>query len=105
MAFSEIISLITAEVRAFFQADDRRQHLLDRVGVMFDTYIEPLNAPGPDALVDPIARAAMIFLAGAMYDAVAKREDKDEPHPPWPALPGSEATEPTEPEEPKPCDD
>ena len=101
MTFSDIIGLITAEVRAFYQADDKRKHLLDRVGVMFDTYIEPLNAPGPDALVDPIARAGLIFLAGAMYDAVAKREDDSKPHPPWPALPDTET--PTE--ETKPCDD
>ena len=107
MTFSGIISLITAEVKAFYLAGDKRAHLLDRVGALYDQYIEPLDTPGPDALFDWIVRPTIIFLAGTLYDAWAWREDKNEPHPPWPSLPDSEASEPTETptEEPKPCDD
>ena len=108
MTFSGIIELITTEVKAFFLTDDKdkREYLLARVGVLYDTYIEPIDTPGPDVLFDWIARPTVIFLAGTLYDAIAKRIDDNTPHPPWPALPDSETTEtPTETEEGvEPCD-
>ena len=85
MTFSGIVALVTDEVKAFYLSTGKRVHLLDRVGVLFDIYIEPLDAPGPDALVDPPARASLIWLAGALFDVVAKRVAEGEPHPPWPS--------------------
>ena len=60
---------------------------------VFDDHIIAVQsmAEAMDAIVDPIGRAAMVFLAGALYDAVAKRFAEDEPQPPWPALPKSSA--------------
>lgn len=89
MTIMDLFKIASDEYRAFLAAEDRRTHAQERGGLLYDTYIEPLDLPGPDALIDPIGRAGFVWLVGVVYDAVVERLADDKPHPPWPALPGA----------------
>lgn len=38
----------------------------------FDKYVEPIDIPGPDVVIDPILRAAIGPVVGAVYDGIIK---------------------------------
>ncbi len=38
----------------------------------FDKYVEPINLPGPDAVIDPVLRQAVGPIVGAVYDGIIK---------------------------------
>jgi hypothetical protein len=46
-----------------------RQKLTDVALELFDRYVEPINLPGPDAVIDPILRQAVGMAASRAYDA------------------------------------
>ena len=38
----------------------------------FDKYVEPVDLPGPDTVLDPILRQAVGPIVGAVYDGILK---------------------------------
>jgi len=95
MTILEFIAAVTGEIRAFYAtpADQRREHLGTRVGLLFDTYVEPWDIPiVPDAWVDPALRAILLFGADRVYLIIDGQFSKgDKPTPPWPAMTGPAA--------------
>ena len=48
---------------------DRRAESEDVIRTLFDLFIEPVDLPGPDDVVDPIFRAGLAKFSGIGYDA------------------------------------
>lgn len=67
------LAILQAEYLAWEAAVDKRAYLAARVGTLYDAYILPVDLPGPDAIVDPIAKAALVNGATAVYDAIAAK--------------------------------
>lgn len=87
MNIFKILKFGLDELAAFRASPAPRAHVTTRVGTLYDLYVEPIDLPGPDALIDPPTRAAMVWLSGALYD-LATGGDKDPA--PWPELPKCE---------------
>ena len=45
----------------------------DMAAKVYDEYIEPLNLPGPDEVIDPILRQGFIWSAVAIVEAIRKQ--------------------------------
>lgn len=45
-----------------------KEDFLAAVGLAYDKFIEPIDLPGPDAIVDPILKQLLLSQAGRMYD-------------------------------------
>jgi hypothetical protein len=70
-----------------FEADDPKSHFLDRLDTLYDIYVEPIDLPGPDRIVDRLLKRILKEVATMVFDAVASRMSEAEPTPDWPALP------------------
>ena len=88
MTIKEILDRVTEEIQAFYDATDRRAHLAERTGLLFDTYVEPWDLPiVPDVFADAVLRKTLLFTVDFVYLAVVKQfTEKDKPLPPWPSM-------------------
>jgi hypothetical protein len=69
----ELLALITAEVTTLFAAADKREAAIGLAEKLFDQTITKIDLPGPDAVIDPILRAAIRPLVGRIYDQIAQK--------------------------------
>jgi len=69
----DLLPILAAEAAAFLAAADKREYLIVRGEKLFDELIEPVDLPGPDAIVDPVLRASIRPLVGRVYDDVLKK--------------------------------
>jgi hypothetical protein len=65
--------VLSAEISAFLEAKDKRGYLIVRAEKLFDQFVEPVDLPGPDRLIDPVLRAVIRPLVGRVYDEVIKK--------------------------------
>lgn len=72
-AVQSLIPLLSAELAAFAAAKDKREHVIARAEKFFDEFVEPIDLPGPDRLIDPALRAAIRPIVGRLYDEVLKK--------------------------------
>ncbi len=72
----DLIREIVEEIEAFLGAGDRREHVIERCIELFDDYFEPIDLPGPDQLIDPLLRAAIVPIVGRIYDEILKKLEK-----------------------------
>lgn len=49
---------------------EKRQEAVELAGKVFDKWIEPIDLPGPDTVIDPSARAGLTLAVGWSYDAL-----------------------------------
>jgi len=70
---NDLLPILAAEAAAFLSAADKREYLIVRGEKLFDELIEPVDLPGPDAIVDPVLRASIRPLVGRVYDDVLKK--------------------------------
>lgn len=49
-----------------------RDKVIAAAEAAFDKYVEPIDIPGPDVVIDPILRAAIGPVVGAVYDGIIK---------------------------------
>lgn len=73
MTLSEVYALVRAELAAFTAAADKREHVQTRAVELFDQFVEPIDLPGPDPVIDPILRMSVKGLAGVLFDAAVER--------------------------------
>lgn len=64
----ELLEALEAELEGFNEAEDQRQYLIGRLLAGFDKHIEPIDLPGPDALIDPAIKAFLGPMIGIIYD-------------------------------------
>ncbi len=69
----DLLPLLSAELSAFLSAQDKREYLITRTEKFFDELVEPIDLPGPDAIIDPVLRAVLRPLVGRVYDEVIKK--------------------------------
>lgn len=70
---NDLLSVLSTELSAFLAATDNREYLITRTERWFDELIEPVDLPGPDAVIDPLLRAAIRPLVGRVYDEVRRK--------------------------------
>ena len=70
---NELLPLVSAEISAFVEAKDKREYLITRAEKLFDQFVEPIDLPGPDKLIDPVLRAVIRPFVGRIYDEVLKK--------------------------------
>jgi hypothetical protein len=70
---NDLISFVSSEVTALFAAADKREAAIGLAERLFDRTIAKIDLPGPDAVIDPILRAALRPLVGRVYDCVAQK--------------------------------
>ncbi len=56
----------------FLDDPTTREKVLTMAEAAFDKYVEPIDLPGPDAVIDPLIRAAIGPTVGAVYDGLLK---------------------------------
>ena len=77
MAVQQLFPILLAELSAFQNAVDKREHLIQRCEYCFDQLVEPMDLPGPDRVVDPGLRSTIRPLVGRLFDeAVRKLESQ-----------------------------
>jgi len=54
-----------------------KEVFVELVSDLYDRYIQPLNLPGPDVVLDPIVRAALIGLASRLYDSFFEEDEEE----------------------------
>ena len=69
----DLLPVLSAEISAFVEAKDKREYLITRAEKLFDQFVEPIDLPGPDRLIDPVLRAVIRPLVGRIYDEVLKK--------------------------------
>lgn len=72
-AMPDLLPLLSAELSAFLSAQDKREYLITRTEKFFDELVEPIDLPGPDAIIDPVLRAVIRPLVGRVYDEVIQK--------------------------------
>jgi hypothetical protein len=74
---NDLLSLFSSEVTALFAATDKREAAIGLAERLFDRTVAKIDLPGPDAVIDPLLRAAIRPLVGRIYDQIAlKLEEK-----------------------------
>ena len=73
MGAMDIFELVKAELAAYREAEDKRAYVQERATKLFDRWVEPIDLPGPDPVIDPFLRKAVSVLAGMAYDDISKR--------------------------------
>jgi len=66
-AFSGVVTI----GRLFFDDEDLRPALIAAVERSYDRWIDPLDLPGPDSLLDPMLRSIAREVVGRIYDRLA----------------------------------
>ncbi len=51
---------------------ETREQAISVAQAAFDKYMEPIDLPGPDAAIDPLLRAAIAPVVGAIFDSLLK---------------------------------
>lgn len=69
----ELLTLISAEISTLLSAADKREAVIAFAEKLFDQTITKIDLPGPDAVIDPLLRAAIRPLVGRIYDQVAQK--------------------------------
>jgi hypothetical protein len=69
----DLLPLVSAELSAFLSSPDKREFLITRAEKFFDELVEPVDLPGPDAIIDPVLRSVIRPLVGRVYDEVLKK--------------------------------
>jgi len=87
MDFSELVEVVTEEIKAFRNASDPKAHLLGRIDALYETYIRPIDLPGPDAIVDRFLKRSILDTVAFLYDKIDASLSSDEDTPVWPAMP------------------
>ncbi len=49
-----------------------KEWVIEIARAAFDKYIEPVDLPGPDTAIDPLLRAAIAPVVGAIFDSLLK---------------------------------
>ena len=71
---NEFVRAIVKEIDFFLNAmHDRREYTILRCEELFDEYFVPVDLPGPDAIIDPVLRAAVRPVVGRIYDGILKK--------------------------------
>ncbi len=71
--FNNFVHLLVEEIDHFIVAPDKREYVIERCIALFDEYFVPIDLPGPDAVVDPLLRAAIRPVVGRIYDEILKK--------------------------------
>lgn len=69
----DLMPFLTAEISALLSAKDKREGVIYFAEKLFDQVITKIDLPGPDAVIDPLLRAAIRPLVGRIYDQVAQK--------------------------------
>jgi hypothetical protein len=67
----DLWTLLSVEITALVSAADKREAVISIAEKLFDQVSSKFDLPGPDAVIDPILRAAIRPLVGRIYDQVA----------------------------------
>ena len=65
---NNLLSILSVELSALLAATDKREYVITRAERLFDESIEPVDLPGPDAVIDPLLRVTIRPLIGRVYD-------------------------------------
>lgn len=65
---SKLLALLLAEIKRLDSSVDISAYLASQLEELFDTHVKPLDLPGPDAVIDPLLRAAIRPLVKRLYD-------------------------------------
>lgn len=52
---------------------DKKAAVLAMLGDLYDRVIAPIDLPGPDAIIDPALKRALLFVAGIAIDRAVAR--------------------------------
>jgi hypothetical protein len=69
----DFLSLLSAEATAILSAADKREAAIGVAEKLFDEFVAKIDLPGPDAVIDPLLRAAIRPLVGRIYDEILKK--------------------------------
>jgi hypothetical protein len=69
----ELLALLTAEVSTLLSSTNKREAAISLAEKLFDQTIAKIDLPGPDAVIDPLLRAAIRPLIGRIYDQIAQK--------------------------------
>lgn len=67
---SKLLALLIAEIQRLDSSVDIPAYLAGQLEELFDQYVKPLDLPGPDAVIDPLLRAAIRPLVKRLYDGL-----------------------------------
>lgn len=67
---SKLLALLLAEIKRFGAGVDIPGYLAGQLEELFDEHVKPLDLPGPDAVIDPLLRAAIRPLVKRLYDGL-----------------------------------
>lgn len=70
---SKLLALLIAEIERLDSSVDIPGYLAGQLEELFDTHVKPLDLPGPDAVIDPLLRAAIRPLVKRLYDGLIER--------------------------------
>ena len=70
---NDFVRLLVEEIDYFISAQDKRGYVIARCLELFDEYFAPVDLPGPDAVIDPLLRAAIGPVVGRIYDEILKK--------------------------------
>ena len=70
---NDLLPILSTELSAFLAATDKREYLITRAERLFDELVEPIDLPGPDAVIDPVLRVTIRPLVGRVYDEVLRK--------------------------------
>lgn len=69
----DLMPFLSAEISALLSAKDKREGVITFAEKMFDQVIAKIDLPGPDAVIDPLLRAAIRPLVGRVFDQIAQK--------------------------------
>ena len=65
---SKLLALLLAEIKRLDDSIDISAYLATQLEELFDQHVKPIDLPGPDAIIDPLLRAAIRPLVKRLYD-------------------------------------
>lgn len=79
MDISELFEIVVDEWAAFQAAEDKRAFCVDRSAELYKIWIQPIDMPGPDYILDPLVKAMVQLAVGHFYDTLAAKYGTDDP--------------------------
>lgn len=73
----DLIRRLTEEINSFIEAGDKREYAIERCEELFDEHFVPIDLPGPDAVIDPLLRAAIRPVVGRIYGEILKKIQRE----------------------------
>ncbi|MDY0346019.1 MAG: hypothetical protein RBR44_05650 [Bacilli bacterium] len=70
---SKLLALLIAEIERLDSSVDIPGYLATQLEELFDQHVKPIDLPGPDAIIDPLLRAAIRPLVKRLYDGLIER--------------------------------